>query len=224
MSEVLEQIELPIVEIVPDQWGSFKIVLLCIGVTLLQNILFEIILWYNVYSHEEYNDLIDRTRNLGRKLKTLKDAQLYGRGGSKERQNVKMIKVQEDNYKGYHRQMQGVSTLSYQVFIHFIVLQWRARTTMATSFLSMGIMYQVNSYFKGTICGRLPFEPYGFVTSMSHRGLTGDDNQLVSLTFIMILANMAFRGMIPKLAGIEAPRLPVEQQAPKWMSDYIKQE
>ncbi len=84
--------------------------------------MFEAILWYNVYSHEDYNELVDKTRNLGRKLKTLKDAQLYGVGGTKERQNVKMIKVQEENYKGYHRQMQGVSTLFDQVFIHFIVL------------------------------------------------------------------------------------------------------
>lgn len=176
MSENLEQIELPIVEIVPDQWGSLNLVLLCILGTLLQNILFEAILWYNVYSHEDYNELVDKTRNLGRKLKTLKDAQLYGVGGTKERQNVKMIKVQEENYKGYHRQMQGVSTLFDQVFIHFIVLQWRARTSMATGVLSMVIMWKVNAYFTGTICGRLPFEPFGMVLNMSHRGLTGDDN------------------------------------------------
>ena len=50
-------------------------------------------MWYNIYRHEDYNDLIERTRNLGIKLKTLKDAQLYGGGGTKERQNIKMIKV-----------------------------------------------------------------------------------------------------------------------------------
>ena len=93
---------------------------------------------------------------------------------------------------------------------------------MATGFLSMIIMWQVNRYFTGIICGRLPFEPFGYVQSMSHRGLSGDDSQLVSLTFIMILSNMAFRGMLPKLMGVDAPRLPVEQQAPKWMQQYIK--
>ena len=66
-------------------------------------------MWYNVYRHEEYSDVVERTKNLGIKLKKLKDAQLYGGGGTKERQNIKMIKVQEENYKTYHRQMQGVS-------------------------------------------------------------------------------------------------------------------
>tara|TARA_B110000908_G_scaffold95920_1_gene113477 strand:+ start:380 stop:574 length:195 start_codon:yes stop_codon:yes gene_type:complete len=62
----------------------------------------------------------------------------------------------------------------------------------------------------GIICGRLPFEPYAWVTGMSHRGLSGDDNQLVSLTFILILSNMAFRGILPKLLGVDPPRLPIE--------------
>ena len=89
-----------------------------IGFIILQNIATEAIMWYNVYQHEEYNDIVERTRNLGIKLKKLKDAQLYGGGGTKERQNLKMIKVQEENYKGYHRAMSGVSSFLF-IFLTF---------------------------------------------------------------------------------------------------------
>jgi len=30
-------------------------------------------MYYNVYRHEDYNELIEKTRNLGTKLKKLKD-------------------------------------------------------------------------------------------------------------------------------------------------------
>ena len=74
----------------------------------------------------------------------------------------------------------------------------------------MAIMYVIANYFGGIVCGKLPFAPNGMVTGMSHRGLNGDDYQLVSLFFIIMLANMAFRGILPKLLGTEAPRFPME--------------
>ena len=113
MSENIENIQevAPTPEVIPDQWGSFYVVLATIGFIIFQNVLTEAIMWYNVYRHEEYNDIVERTKNLGIKLKKLKDAQLYGGGGTKERQNLKMIKVQDENYKGYHRAMQGVSKI-----------------------------------------------------------------------------------------------------------------
>ena len=54
---------------------------------------------------------------------------------------------------------------------------------------------------------------------MSHRGLSGDDNQEYSLFFIAILCNMALRGAISKAMGFETPRMPIEHQTPKWLQD-----
>lgn len=83
-------------------------------------------------------------------------------------------------------------------------------------------MYFVNSHFYGTVCARLPFEPFGFVGSMTHRGLEGDDMQEVSLVFIYLLAQMILRGTVSKVLGTEGPRMPVEHQTPKWLQDYQK--
>jgi hypothetical protein len=81
----------------------------------------------------------------------------------------------------------------------------------------MLIMYLVSNQLSGIICVKMPFVPNGMVSGMSHRGLNGDDMQLGSLFFVVMLSNMAFRGILPKLLGTEAPRMPMEHQTPKWL-------
>ena len=39
----------------------------------------------------------------------------------------------------------------------------------------------------GWVCGRLPFEPWSMASSMSHRGIGGDDLNEYSLLFVAIL-------------------------------------
>ena len=48
-------------------------------------------------------------------------------------------------------------------------------------------MYLINNHFYGKIIATMPFEPLGFVSNMSHRGIDGDDMSQVSVTFIYIL-------------------------------------
>jgi hypothetical protein len=88
----------------------------------------------------------------------------------------------------------------------------------------MAIMYFANRFFYGRILGTLPFEPWGLVSNMSHRGLYGEDKNEYSCIFIYILAQMAFRGTIAKLMGTEGPRLPIEHQTPKWLQDMANPE
>lgn len=82
-----------------------------------------------------------------------------------------MIKVQEQNYKDYHREL---STL-------------KSRFGMANAAIQFVLTYSINSYFFGKQAAVLPFQPYGFVAGMSHRGIEGDDFSQVSMTFICIL-------------------------------------
>ena len=81
---------------------------------------------------------------------------------------------------------------------------------MGSAAISMITMYLINSYLSGYVIGKLPFEPWGMVHQMSHRGLTGDNMQEYSLFFIAILCNMALRGTLPKAMGFETPRMPIE--------------
>ena len=72
------------------------------------------------------------------------------------------------------------------------------------------LMYIANSYFFGIKIGNLPFEPWGMVKSMSHRGLTSENTTDFSLVFIYMLSNMAFRGLPGKLFGNDGPRMPID--------------
>jgi len=105
-----------------------------------------------------------------------------------------MIKVQEDNYKDYHRQLSGL----------------KSRITLGTAVGMMACMYLVNNYFYGKVIAKLPFEPLSIVSNMSHRGIEGEDFSQVSMTFIYILLQMAIRGSISKLTASEGPRMPIE--------------
>jgi hypothetical protein len=63
----------------------------------------------------------------------------------------------------------------------------KSKTAMATGGCMLFVMYMVNSYFSGKVVGRIPFEPWGMLTNMSHRGLSGDDMQEFSLVFVYML-------------------------------------
>lgn len=109
-----------------------------------------------------------------------------------------MIKVQEQNYKEYHRELSVMKN----------------RFGMANAAIQFIITYSINSYFFGKQAAILPFEPYGFVTGMSHRGLEGDDMTQVSMTFICVLIQMSFRGVLGKITGSDGPRLPMDLSTP----------
>ena len=105
-----------------------------------------------------------------------------------------MIGIQEENYKSCHRELGAL----------------KGRFTLATGVSMMLIMYLTNNFFYGKIIGTMPFEPYSLVSNMSHRGLYGDNMSEVSMVFIYIITQMAFRGSLAKLTGSEGPRLPIE--------------
>lgn len=73
---------------------------------LFQAGLSEFVSWWFVYRHENYQDLVEKCNNLSIRIKELKDSLLYGTSddkGTKRKQQERMLKVQEDNYKDCHR-------------------------------------------------------------------------------------------------------------------------
>ena len=87
----------------------------------------------------------------------------------------------------------------------------------------MLMLFVIRRTVVNIVIGRLPFEPYGIITSMSHQGLDGEDLSEVGLFFIYSTTMMGMRGLISKLLGSqEGPRLPVDYQVPKWVKDIQK--
>ena len=81
---------------------------------------------------------------------------------------------------------------------------------MGSAAFNMVTMWFINQYLTGYVVGKLPFKPISMFASMTHRGLSGDDEYEFSLFFVAILCNMALRGVIPKAFGFETPRMPME--------------
>lgn len=71
--------------------------------------------------------------------------------------------------------------------------------------LSGVIMFSMFSYlsrtFDGIVVARLPFEPFGFVTSFTHRGLPGSNYTECAFLFIYILSTMSIRTNVQKYFG-----------------------
>ena len=131
---------------------------------------------------------------------------MYG-AGTQKRQQGKMLKVQQDNYKQYFAQMNG--------------MMWYAN--MSSMVITGVSLYVVSWYWaNNVVVGKLPFTPFGMASNISHKGLTGDDTQEYSLMFVYMLAQMALRGMVGKLTGNEMLRMPVEMRLPKWANDLQK--
>eukprot|EP00911_Craspedida_sp_UC1_P000154 UC1_evm1s123 len=79
-----------------------------------------------------------------------------------------------------------------------------------TFFISLGFFFLIpfmNSMFEGRgPVARLPFEPFGFITGLTHRGLEGDDYRDCSFLFIYVLLLVPARTAIQKFFGFSLSR------------------
>ena len=117
-----------------------------------------------------------------------------------------MLKVQEENFRDYHRRLAGC----------------KGRLNLGFLLVTVFIMWYSGSAFENVVVGVLPFEPIGMFSSMTHRGLNSSNMREVGAFFILSMITSGFRGVIGKIVGKEPPRMPVEHQTPKWMQTYMK--
>lgn len=87
-------------------------------------------------------------------------------------------------------------------------MKWR--TNMGSVVFTMFTNYLINNTYYGILVGTMPFEPWGLISSVSHRGLEGEDLNQYNLLFFLVLSNAAFRGYISKALGYDPPRMPIE--------------
>ena len=93
--------EIPIIK--NDEPASLEFTLGVIAVIIIINLLYEVVYWYYIYQHDDYKEKCEKARNLSKRLRDLNDQQVYGGGSStKDRQNAKMIKVQNENFRQAH--------------------------------------------------------------------------------------------------------------------------
>lgn len=75
--------------------------------------------------------------------------------------------------------------------------------------LSMLLVFGLlNNLFEGVAVAKLPFEPFGLLRSMSHRGLSGSDYTDASVTFIYILCSLSVRANVQRFMGLTPKAAP----------------
>ena len=72
------------------------------------------------------------------------------------------------------------------------------------SIVFIRIMY---TNYEGFVVARLPFQPAGFISGLTHYGLKGEDFKECSMTFIYILCNLTFGNYAKKILGLEGERV-----------------
>ena len=68
--------------------------------------------------------------------------------------------------------------------------------------------------FEGSVIAKLPFQPAGFISGITHYGLPGENMRECSMTFIYVLCNLTFGNYAKKLLALEGDRVNLPQASP----------
>lgn len=87
----------------------------------------------------------------------------------------------------------------------------KSRGMLIVGVFMLVFVSMLNSHFRGQVIAKLPFQPWGFFTNMTHYGIEGNDFSQVSMTFIFVLSNLSLGNYVKKLLGLEGPRISMPQ-------------
>ena len=79
----------------------------------------------------------------------------------------------------------------------------KMKSTVLVSIFMIVTLSSLGNYFDGRPVARLPFVPFSLLTSITHRGLIGDDLTECSYIFIYVLSSFILRANIMKILGLE---------------------
>ena len=155
--------------------------------SLLAALLNALISWLLLFRSESFREQI---ANLEKKRKQLEELREKN-DDEKDRTTAKRIKRLEDDIGVITKEVTG-KNLRFNV----------------VSGLFLFVMNRVfRSAFEGIIVARIPFEPFGFVTRITHAGIENEDMRDASFQFVYWLGSLLFRDVLNKLFGFEVPQL-----------------
>ena len=79
------------------------------------------------------------------------------------------------------------------------------KSTILVGLFMIFFMYFLSGVYAGVVVARLPFEPFGMISGISHRNIPGADYKDCSMIFIYILSNVSLKPIISKIFGSETP-------------------
>ena len=79
-------------------------------------------------------------------------------------------------------------------------------TTFIIGLFAVFFISLFHNIYQGIVVAKLPFEPIGLISGLTHRGILSNDFTDCSFIFIYILSNFCIRPVIQKLLGFAPPR------------------
>lgn len=79
-------------------------------------------------------------------------------------------------------------------------------TTFIIGLFTVFFISLFHNLFQGIVVAKLPFEPFGLLSGMTHRGILSNDMTDCSFIFLYILSNFVMRPVIQKVLGFAPPR------------------
>eukprot|EP00128_Syssomonas_multiformis_P016707 Colp12_sorted_trinity150504_noHs@14575 len=171
---------------------ALLVVLISFGTAMFS----EAISWVLVYRQDAYKRLKSLLDLKSKKLEKKKD-EATSVGNEKQKRKVDRF---EEQIKLLNRDMTMI----------------KFKSMIAQAVIFIGLLGSLNSWFAGRIVARLPFEPFGFLQGMTHRGLEGSDMTECSFIFLYVLSSMFLRQGLQKVLGF-APSRAANQMANPFM-------
>jgi len=171
------------------QW---MVEILCIS--FVSALLTEALSWLFIYRKAWYITLVENLEREQKKLDRWKDDDSGGAKAGRS-DKTKKIKTKEDRVKEMHKQLQAMKMMSSVVM----------GLGMVTVFSVLSNMYDAK------VVAKLPFIPFGFITSLSHRNIPGDDLSDASYIFLYAISSMAIKANLQKALGFTPPSPPMGQ-------------
>jgi len=143
--------------------------------------------WLLVYRTPNYMRLTEELDRSSRKLEAIKQSTPASRAAKATGKKEKRL---EEHVKTTNRDL--------------------TTTRMKLAFITMGTMLLsynfVGTMFDGVVMGKLPFQPFGFISNITHRGLLGDDLTECGAAFIYALSATYWKMNISKMFGFAPSR------------------
>eukprot|EP01017_Pseudomicrothorax_dubius_P025391 TRINITY_DN2744_c0_g1_i1.p1 TRINITY_DN2744_c0_g1~~TRINITY_DN2744_c0_g1_i1.p1 ORF type:complete len:186 (-),score=48.36 TRINITY_DN2744_c0_g1_i1:180-737(-) len=152
---------------------------------IITTIVAEGTLYFMIYRKDEYKRLKKAIDSTNSKLKKQKETY-----GVQNKPQEKKLSSLENQLKALNQDM----------------TQYRMKSTILIGFFMVIVLSTFSTLFQGIVVARLPFQPFGLIQGITHRGLIGDDMTECSYIFLYILTSIIVRGNIQKIFGFEPPR------------------
>ncbi|KAL4505901.1 hypothetical protein ABPG72_013662 [Tetrahymena utriculariae] len=156
--------------------------------------------WLIVYRRDEYKTLKQNIENSQNKLN--KAQEVYLTFSQQAAHDRKLAQI-DTALKRFNQEMSS----------------FKMKSTFLIAIFMIGALYIIGSLFAGLIVAKLPFDPFSFITGLTHRGISGEDFSDCAYIFIYVQVAYIWRTNIQKFFGFEAPKSPMASpwgQPPQW--------